>query len=890
MRNFNLKSQAIAICLLFCLSTSAYDFTADGICYDITSFTELTAKASSIEADKTGDIIIPGSVEYLGKNLSVTEIGDNMLYQNQSVTSVTIEAGIKKIGNNAFAECSKLTKVILPKGVVSIGNSAFEGCSELTKIDLPEVVSIGNSAFEGCSKLTKIDLPESLEEIGTYTFADCTSLESVSISSMPTMPNGLFHNCTKLSDVTIPPTVTTIGSNVFENCTSLVEIVFPNTITSLGEKILRNCTSLEKVTIGNGISTLPYIFEGCQNLKELIIVDSEKPLALDIAETRKLNYINYDYNRYYYASPGTFANLNITDVYIGRNISYSKSLINFDFTGGSYYYYVPEPPFARTPIKNIVYGNLVTDLQSSNTHNETGILESCTQLESVKILGDITEFPDRAFFGCTNLEELKIPNSVEIYGKEAFANCTSLKTISIGSHCTSIGEEAFTNCDNINEINCYSTIPPKYEGNFSANVYTKGSLNIPTNCLEQYKSTSPWNNFWNINEVDSLISDFIVDEIKYEIVAEDNIKAVGYTFNNNKDVIIPSDLTYLEHAYNVQSIGDEAFKDCQYITSICLGNNITSIGASAFKGCTGLTSVKFGDRLTTIGESAFENCSSIELLYIPASVTSFGENAFNSCSSLKELTFENGDSPLVFPHGSYDGQTNIMKKTVNGKTIQYRIKYYNGYFNKLPIEKLYIGRNLSDEKRYTISGNGGVDEYVITQYDGPLGNLPKLTELTIGENVSTLGPQEAHILEVDMTSRPGSFYYCDAITRVKVNAVTPPTGADFSSTAYANATLVVPDNSIEDYKAATGWKEFYNIISESEATGISNVETNTEQNVKIENGNIVVENVRGIVNIYDIAGTLVKRVKADGNRIDITLPQRGIYIVKTGRTAVKVVI
>ena len=42
----------------------------------------------------------------------------------------------------------------------------------------------------------------------------------------------------------------------------------------------------------------------------------------------------------------------------------------------------------------------------------------------------------------------------------------------------------------------------------------------------------------------------------------------------------------------------------------------------------------------------------------------------------------------------------------------------------------------------------------------------------------------------------------------------PATGAVFPAEVYANATLTVPDEALEAYRKADGWKEFANIKSD----------------------------------------------------------------------------
>lgn len=58
----------------------------------------------------------------------------------------------------------------------------------------------------------------------------------------------------------------------------------------------------------------------------------------------------------------------------------------------------------------------------------------------------------------------------------------------------------------------------------------------------------------------------------------------------------------------------------------------------------------------------------------------------------------------------------------------------------------------------------------------------------------------------------------------------------------------------------------------------------------VEDGAIVVENAEGDISVYNMAGQLVKSVNANGGRMKMSLPRHGIYIVKAGSLAVKVVL
>lgn len=60
-------------------------------------------------------------------------------------------------------------------------------------------------------------------------------------------------------------------------------------------------------------------------------------------------------------------------------------------------------------------------------------------------------------------------------------------------------------------------------------------------------------------------------------------------------VNIPEEVTYMGRTRKVTSIGELAFYDCAFLTSVTIPNSVTSIGGSAFENCVRLTSVHITD-------------------------------------------------------------------------------------------------------------------------------------------------------------------------------------------------------------------------------------------------------------------------------------------------------
>jgi len=93
--------------------------------------------------------------------------------------------------------------------------------------------------------------------------------------------------------------------------------------------------------------------------------------------------------------------------------------------------------------------------------------------------------------------------------------------------------------------------------------------------------------------------------------------------------------------YGVTTIGDDAFRLCDNLTSVTIDDSVTSIEGGAFHDCTGLTSITIPDSVTKIESYAFTNCDSLTSVTIPDGVTRIGPCSFNSCDNLTSITIGN---------------------------------------------------------------------------------------------------------------------------------------------------------------------------------------------------------------------------------------------------------
>jgi len=105
---------------------NAEDFTVGDFKYTIMS-DESVSIAKSDGSTLSGEIVIPETVTYNGKNYSVTSIGDDAFLHCSGLTSITIPNSVTYIGDHVFSYCSSLASITIPNSVTSIGIGAFFG-------------------------------------------------------------------------------------------------------------------------------------------------------------------------------------------------------------------------------------------------------------------------------------------------------------------------------------------------------------------------------------------------------------------------------------------------------------------------------------------------------------------------------------------------------------------------------------------------------------------------------------------------------------------------------------------------------------------------------------------------------------------------------------------
>ena len=433
----------------------------------------------------------------------------------------------------------------------------------------------------------------------------------------------------------------------------------------------------------------------------------------------------------------------------------------------------------QSTIDGITYsytGNSASVMSATNV--STVVIPDEVTIEGTTYI--VTSIGGNAFEGCRSLTSITIPENSQLMsiGRCAFSGCSSLTAITIPENVTSIGESVFSGCSSLTIINIPERVT-SIGGSAFEGCSRLTSITIPENSqltrIERYA-------FYGCS---SLI-----------------------------DINIPEGVT---------SIGELAFSGCsslEYVTLNCsnvsdwfsrntaikevvLGDGVATVENKAFQGCSGLTSITIGKNVTEIGElSPNSSCA-----------------VFDNCTSLKEVLFEDGSEALAVGCNNYSAN---VRPNSRGE----------GLFYDCPLEKVYLGRNLSYDTRHRQAGAS------------PFYAKGTLTSLTIGSEVTEVGEN--------------AFSDC-GLDSITCYAMVPP--ACYASTFAGVDTSIpvyVPETSVADYQSAEVWKDFLGFVGVD--TGITPSILNPQ-----------------LSTIYDL----------HGRRITDTEGLKGIYIVNGKKTVIK---
>jgi len=458
-----------------------------------------------------------------------------------------------------------------------------------------------------------------------------------------------------------------------------------------------------------------------------------------------------------------------------------------------------------------------------------------------------------------------ITYTVTAIGGRAFLNCSKITSISIPGTVTSIGSDVFDNCTSLTSFNVDSNNP-----NYST---INGVL-------------------FNKNQTSLILYPNAITNPGFAIPGTVTTIEDGAFFNNTY-------LTFVWIPSSITSIGFGAFSGCSNLTSITIPNSVKSIGNSAFSSCYGLTSITIPPSVISIGDYAFDDCSSLTFITIPSSMTTIGNYVFHF-SGLDSITIPNTITSIGI--GAFEGCSLLRSITIPGSVTSIG----NYAFRESGLSSCTI-LNTTTYGNCVFGYCGSltsaiIQDAVTTINDETFSGCSQLTGITIPISVTSIKAAAFASSGLTAITIPRSvtsiamsaFYECRYLTSIHANNANPSNitlgNTVFIYTPTSTCTLYVPTGSKSLYAVAPQWSEFTNIVEERVRTGIALQQTDN-LTIRVSSGVVTLQNVQvGVpVQLFDISGKLLYSSTAIFETLEITLPAKGIYIVKIGNTTKKVV-
>ena len=271
-----------------------------------------------------------------------------------------------------------------------------------------------------------------------------------------------------------------------------------------------------------------------------------------------------------------------------------------------------------------------------------------------------------------------------------------------------------------------------------------------------------------------------------KVTIPDSVKKIGtwsfYMCKGLKNVDIPANMEIGDSSFRQSgleqvtvsggSVGNYAFHRIDNLKKISI--NCETIGEEAFSGCDYLTDITLGENVKTLGDKAFYTCDALERVEIPSTVTDIGEKTFYSCPALKEAIIRAGTVKAGTFYNCRALTTLIISDNATlDASFTAKNAYANGTLETVKIGKGEIGNSAFNgcPNLTTVElGNG-----VTSVGDNAFSKCTALTSVNIGNGVTSIGKN--------------AFNSCTALTNANIGSGAIGESAFNGCTSLANVTL-----------------------------------------------------------------------------------------------------
>ena len=313
---------------------------------------------------------------------------------------------------------------------------------------------------------------------------------------------------------------------------------------------------------------------------------------------------------------------------------------------------------------------------------------------------------------------------------------------------------------------------------------------------------------------------FAVDGINYAVIPSTTSVSVTNGSCYIGDLMLPSMVSDGVTNYTVTSVGDEAFRFCEGLTSISFPSTVTSIGSYSFAEAYNLTSIIMGINVTTLGEYAFAD-TSLKAVSLGSSVTSIGDGVFSGCRFLETIT--NFDAVVSIGDHAFDSCISLTSFTFPSSVTTVGSSLFEGCE---ALTSVTIGVNMTEIGDSTFSDCTNLTTITIPSNITTIGesafSSSGLTSINIPNSISSIGYAAfSRCADLKSVTIPNSvtsigdfaFSRCSSLELFVSKLSTPisiPQNT-FNNIDLDVCVLVVPTGKTSEYSAALYWQDFTTI-------------------------------------------------------------------------------
>ena len=615
-------------------------FTDGGIVYEVASTSNVTVIGWE---GASSEVVIPAEVEYNGRTMDVTRIGEEA-FMGSPVTSVDFSqaTNLTQIQAKAFYGLD-IADVVLPESLTTLGSDAFSCNDAVQSVEIPSKVTSYSHSFSRCSSLTEITVDTSNRSFAS----NAGVLMNDDGDTIYQYPAG------KTGSYTIPADVDTIASYAFSG-SQITRMEITSSVSTIGAGAFSYCDSLSQFTVSSD-------------------------------------------NRSFAVSSGVLLSANSTQL-----VAYPAGKAGTEYSIPSRVTAVIGSAFAGSSLQTVTFPSSVdsvgdyafadsalTSLTLNSGLNDIGVgaFSGCVSLSEATIPSSVTSISESSFEGCTSLRSVtwSATGSASI-GISAFEGCTTLSTFAIPDRATTINDRAFYGCTSLAAVSIPDSVTTVGDQAFAASGLTEvtvpGCRSMGDGVFESCRSLGSV----TIADDVAMIPEGIfsgcssLDEIVFgEDPSLRTIEAQAFAGTAFTAFTIPEGVT---------TVDATAFSGCTALQTVGIPSTLRDMGERPFEGCSSLTSFTVSadssvyasvdgvlyskdlgtlvrypsaaasaefsvpEGTETISAGAFEHAGSLTTVEIPQSVTTIGAEAFLGCSGLRSVAIASQE--LTVGDGAFD--------------------------------------------------------------------------------------------------------------------------------------------------------------------------------------------------------------------------------------------